>query len=723
MQSKTSCFNKTIFRKHVTRFWPVWAAYLAIWVLSLPVAMLSQREYLLERPASVQSIVLDATQSGVIMSFIFAVLMAMAVWSFLYSARSASGAACLPVTRKAQFTSAVLAGFLPLAGALVVTFLLTALAELSMGLLHLPSLLSWLAATLMNLLFFYGFATFCAMLTGNVIVLPAVYCVLNFTAVGVQILLDGITKFFLYGIDSIGGSWLIWFSPAAMLLSSERMDTVTAYDAARRAYMTVGYRYAGWGFDAIYAVVGVLLLLAALALLRRRRMETAGDVVAVQVLKPVFRWCMGICAGLCFANMMLYIFGMTGGEGQRVIFAVTALYLLIGAFLGWFIAEMLIRRSFRVFRGGRRIWGGWALCCVVLLAALTVTELDVFGLERRQPSEKRVEAVVLYAGGAEGTYLSSPEGIEKALELHRGIIAHKRAQDQCDQKLFFLRGRHGDVDTVNLHLSYMLKNGVQITRSYQLPHRPGETGDDAFALQELLNSPEAVRERRATEFEFTQENVSSGSVSAVMPAAECAAAAGYDDPETYVLCELAGFTRTGAAALSEAEREIELRDALENYKYMVESGYDYTAADYGDRLVRQTADGAIDWDAVWLNYTVPLSKQEAWELWSTCVVPDLAANALGRVWILRDGGYARSVCAGSVEIEARGPEREPRDYEVYYDDYGALPSTAPSAMEAGAYYSHFRTVLSADAVRTRAWFADRGLTLYTVAELPSVPER
>ena len=29
MKSKTSCFNKTIFRKNMTRFWPVWAVYLA----------------------------------------------------------------------------------------------------------------------------------------------------------------------------------------------------------------------------------------------------------------------------------------------------------------------------------------------------------------------------------------------------------------------------------------------------------------------------------------------------------------------------------------------------------------------------------------------------------------------------------------------------------------------------------------------------------------------
>ena len=76
MQSKTSCFNKTLFRKHVTRFWPIWGAYLAFWLLLMPVEFLSTREYLLQNAASVQQSVLNSIQSGVVLSFIFSVLMA-----------------------------------------------------------------------------------------------------------------------------------------------------------------------------------------------------------------------------------------------------------------------------------------------------------------------------------------------------------------------------------------------------------------------------------------------------------------------------------------------------------------------------------------------------------------------------------------------------------------------------------------------------------------------
>ena len=92
MRSKTSCFNKTLFRKHITRFWPVWAAYFAIWLLILPLGLLGARDHIALDPFYVPQRVLDIIGSfGVVMAMIFAVLAAMGVWSFLYSSRSASG--------------------------------------------------------------------------------------------------------------------------------------------------------------------------------------------------------------------------------------------------------------------------------------------------------------------------------------------------------------------------------------------------------------------------------------------------------------------------------------------------------------------------------------------------------------------------------------------------------------------------------------------------------
>jgi ABC-2 type transport system permease protein len=723
MQSKTSCFNKTIFRKHVTRFWPVWGVYLAAWLLEMPVALLSRRQSLsalgTNAPMSVQQAVLGGIDFGVVLSFFFAAIMAMAVWSFLYNSRSASGAACLPVTRTAQFWSGALAGLLPLLAAHVLTFLLTALAELSLGLLHLPSLLTWLGASVLNLLFFYGFATLCAMLTGNIIVLPAVYAVLNFVAAGLVVLINGIADYFVYGLLGFDGGWMTWLSPAVHMF--RELESVTAYSPELDAWMTVGWRYTGWLASGIYAAVGVGLLFAALALLRRRRMESAGDVVAVQVLKPVFRWCMGLCAGLCFADMMLYVFNLSGGT-QGTVFLSTAVWLVIGAFLGWFIAEMLIRRSFRVFRGGWRGFGGWALCCAVLLLGLSATELDLFGIERRVPHADRIETVLVYCNG-ESAYLDDSEGIAQAIELHRDIIAHKAQQDQCSYRDFFSQDMAGEYQTVDCNIHYLLTGGGQMTRSYRLPHRIDDIGDDAETLQALLNSPEAVQNRKETPFEFTPDNVSYGSISAVMPARDCAAAAGYDDPETYVLVELGGYSHSAVEALPADRRAAMLRETLADWRYL-DTGYNGMAYDkyysekYGGYIESPAlpeTDGGIDWDKIWLNYTLELNRQEAWELYESCVLPDIADNALGRIWVLQGSDYAATVCAAGVEVDARWPdENERRTPELVYD---GTPGTLPTAVaEDGTRYYGFSTTPTVDSARTNDFFEAHGLHLYTVAE-------
>ena len=716
MRSKTSCFNKTLFCKHVTRFWPVWAAYLGVWLLVMPLGLLGERAHLTREPIYAQVTVLNQTGStGTILAFIFACFMAMAVWSFLYSARSASGAACLPVTRTAQFTSAALGGFLPLAAVHVLIFALTALAELSLGALHLPSLLTWLGATVLELLFFFGFATLCAMLTGNIIVLPAVYAVLNFTVAGFVLLLSGVANWFVYGMNGNAGfDALQYLSPAIPLATTLQARLVYEPDAVTGAQRLVSVGFDGWLLAIIYGVVGALLLIAAWALLRRRKMETAGDVVAVQPLKPVFRWCMGIGVGLCFACMMLYVFSLHGFT-QRMVFVQTAVYLVIGGVLGWLIAEMLIRRSFRVFRGGR-IWGGCALCCAVLLIALTATELDVPGFERRQPKAEDVESVMVIADG-QGAYLESPEGVADALALHRSIIDGKPEHDQCGQYAFFLTDDGEYRETVSVSIDYILKNGKHLFRSYQLPHTPGAQ-DDAAAAQTLLNCPEAVQRRKETPFPFTADNVRFGTVSAVMSARECAAAAGYDDPADYVLQELGGYTPAECAALQGEARTAAAREALA-YQLAYPANYGFTDGAYryeyeyydkyapaGDRLMPEdlpeTPEGGLDWDRIWLDYTLELSGDEAWELYSSCLRPDTESGALGRVWIILNEDYGGAVCAGQISVAAEWPE-EP-----------AAPDGIPSTR---GEYTSFVTTPTVDAQRTTAWLEARGVHFHTPAEI------
>ena len=96
MQSKTLCFNGTLFRRNLTRFWPLWLLYAAIWLLMGPVGLFVEIYGRYARNINaenlfnnVRSQLLDiSANGGLIMGAIFGVLFAMALYSYLTTARS-----------------------------------------------------------------------------------------------------------------------------------------------------------------------------------------------------------------------------------------------------------------------------------------------------------------------------------------------------------------------------------------------------------------------------------------------------------------------------------------------------------------------------------------------------------------------------------------------------------------------------------------------------------
>jgi hypothetical protein len=188
-----------------------------------------------------------------------------------------SASACLPVRRKALFTSAALAGLLPLLCANLAAFLLAFLAELSIGCAHFGSIAQGFAIASLQLVLFYGFATLCAQLTGNILILPAVYTVLNFVAVVVEMLVRYVLSLFVYGLaTTFDTPTLRWFSPVVGIVTGCSVHRLVGRP---RSSGLADCQVTGGG-AASYAAVGVLLLVARLSL-PPPAMESAGDVVAV----------------------------------------------------------------------------------------------------------------------------------------------------------------------------------------------------------------------------------------------------------------------------------------------------------------------------------------------------------------------------------------------------------------------------------------------------------
>ena len=191
-------------------------------------------------------------------------------------------------------------------------------------------------------------------------------------------------------------------------------------------------------------------MLAVLALLiyRARQVESAGDVVSIPLVRPLFQIGVAFCAGLSL--------GLFFGCYEDPL-ALT-LCALIWTAVGFFVAEMLLKKSFRVL-------GAWKRCLAMtaaMAALCLVCFLDPFGIEARTPQAGEVASVRLSlesgypydSGQLAGLELTDPQHVQQVIDLHKAIIRDKdRLEDNIDNSVY-------------VSLDYTLTDGTRLTRRY-----------------------------------------------------------------------------------------------------------------------------------------------------------------------------------------------------------------------------------------------------------------
>lgn len=595
----------------------------------------------------------------------------MAAWSFMYSARSASGMASLPLRRECVFVSVSLGGLAPLLCINVVICLLSLGVEAYYGVAD-PALMGlWLAAVSLELVFFYGFALVCAQLTGNLAVLPVVYMVLNFTAVLVENLVSHMTLRFVYGAGRMSEYKLAVLSPAIGMIKSFDRHSRDVYDPDRLYFNAPQFHIGGWGTMLAYAAVGLAFAALALWLYRRRRMESAGDVVAVNILKPVFKYCMTFGGALCIGSLLYEYLGTTRSYVQWTALALMIFFMLIGAFIGYFASEMLIHKSFRVWRGGGR-WLGLGVSALVVVALMLSMELDMYGYERRVPDPERVKSVYITADSGDAK-ISDPENIAAVTRLHRSVVENKQHYESFDHRESYYE--YSDFATgrrsMSMYINYELDDGSNMRRQYYgLVYYLGDKSSqaDARAAQELFNTPEAIAYRKSTAIEFTADTIFSAAI-------ECS-----------ILPE-------------DVEKANETTDEVyDSYGDRVAEALKYGYYEAAAQLSGED-DTELQYSAVW-----SLTPEEAAELYNDCILPDMAEGTIGTVWIITDEEYENTVYDARISIDARVLRQEIVNANV----------TAPG--DPNYRYEYFYTVPTVNSVRTNRWLEEHGVILRTVAE-------
>ncbi len=477
MPSKRSFCNLTLLRKNLARFWPLWGgaalagALLPLWLL------LNLSKYGAGHVDGVEfahALYTVAVRVAPAVCFVYAILCAMMVWSYLFSPRAVGLMHALPIDRTCLFLTNALSGLAMLLIPYATTGTLVCLIALCWGFLHIGAALETAALIILISLIFFGMATFCAMITGNAFAMPAFYLLLNFLFPALEMLVGSISQLFLVGVTSQYMGTLECLSPLLMLYSG--MDTYVEDGAA----VLLGAPVA-----AAYGLVGIALLAASFVIYRLRRSECAGDVVAFRWLRPVFRYGVALAFALTL-GWFLYeiIWDSLFQRGSYADFVPMAVCMAFTGVIGYYVASMLLEKSLRVFR---RSWPGVLTVCAGVVILCGCMRFDVLGMESRVPRQEDVAQVTVSYGGRDITADAGDAGIvSKVLALHKAVAS------DAD----YIRDRERYEANGYLHLRYYDSDGdTLLYRSYRLPvseERMETPGTYEYLLRQLLLDPQVM---------------------------------------------------------------------------------------------------------------------------------------------------------------------------------------------------------------------------------------
>ena len=487
MKSSPSFFNATVLKKNLSRFAPAWGLYTLGALMGLILLLDSGSHWIAKNLVDVVNILCVITPC-------YALLCAQLLFGDLYNSRMCNALHALPMKRETWFFTNVLSGFVfHLIPTAVLTLLIIPVLAFYCPENSILAAPIFLLGTNLQFACFFSLAVFCAFCVGSRFALAVLYGIVNFGSIIAGWLVDTIFVPMYYGIEiNIDPFYL--FSPIAHMVNSPFADVQLIYGTSyRNPDDLVGCTFLpdqGTVYYFVVAAMGIALLFGAMQLYRRRKLECAGDFLAIRGLEPVFLVVYSVIVGAVFHFCANAIVGME-----------TYLFLLLGLAVGWFTGKMLLERSARVFRKKNVLH-----CCILLggcVLTIVVALMDPLGIESWIPDGSKVTSVTI----ADGPYrypqnhvtLQKPEDIariisihEATLEDHRNNTQDQNAFDQIYQELItedYVEIIPEDMDHYcSFTITYRLDSGRQVRRHYSiwLGNEHGEYLKQIFSVPETI---------------------------------------------------------------------------------------------------------------------------------------------------------------------------------------------------------------------------------------------
>ena len=472
MPRKTSFCNAALLRSDIKRYWPLLFLYVAVWVVILPMQILSaSREcdgvadgIMTVLQMRQHNVIIRSIPASVVMSLLFGCFAAMAVWSYLMSGRTVGLMHALPVTRTQAFFSHVLSVLGALTAGNVLIFLLTALCSAGFSYVDWAALGTWLLLTELMALFFFALGSLCAMVTGWLLAVPVLYGAMNVVALLLYAVISTMTQMFYFGYSSSDiPEFITWLTPVGRIWDAvanggaQPVEVQFREPIGTQSYHRFQLPASAFSTCIIYAAVGIALLALVWWLYKKRPSETAGDAMSFRWLQPIARWSIGLCGGLGLGLFLNYV--ILGSS-----FAGLLICQLVMGVICFFAAQMLLKKKFRIFTS--RWWVETLALVLTLLAVTLCIKLDITGYQHRVPDAEDVTSVRFSASYADFT-TDDPAAAESVISLHRAILEqYDETGERLENRTYL--DTEGGPTTCYVRVDYQLRNGTSLRREWSV---------------------------------------------------------------------------------------------------------------------------------------------------------------------------------------------------------------------------------------------------------------
>lgn len=493
-------FNKTIFKKNVTLYWPIWGIYTLVLLCSMPgILWLEFNSYVLNAPSIQEKTwrlysVLEISEFHIWMIAITAIIAGMALFHYMYNTKSAYMIHSLPTNRVELFGTNVISGLTFLAVPQIVTFIITVLLCLSEGVTCVEYIGMWLFMVLATDIIMFSMVTLCAMFTGLMIALPIYVVAMNSLSWIVGGIMDIMVSLYSYGVSSgtnaMSSSIVKWLSPFICYIQSVELTPCIWLDVETPKAMQLN------GIPCILTYLCLAIILYAIAywLYQKRQIEQAGNLVAIKALKKIV--CYGVSVfvamyGAILVAAILELFGIYIFE-TPLFFAV----MLVIGMLAYFFADMLVKKTFHVFK--RENWISAGISGVIMFACFGA----LYGYaEWRQYEIPDTEDIEMAYTSLDYEMLFTEGDCQWVVEAHKKILENLSYLEKMDQD-----NEYPYTQEASIRFEYYLKDGSYQYRYYVVPMDNG-IGQEMidFYIQQEISAEQFLRQAMGVDYAQTEE--------------------------------------------------------------------------------------------------------------------------------------------------------------------------------------------------------------------------